>query len=148
MAAFFARPNTVSVVTSLETRFAFFFAEHNIPFAVADHLSKLVKGMMVASVKTPELVSKFGCGRTKTTRIVKDSIAPTLDDRVTTLCKERPYSLMIDESNDRGSDKLLVILVRVFDDSLGKAVTRLIDIPVCNVSTAAAIYDKMLECLE
>ena len=132
----------------METRFAYFFAEHNIPFAVSDHLSKLMKGMMAEAVKCPDVATKFSCGRTKTTRIIKSAIAPVLDSNVTALCKERPYSLMIDESNDRGGDKLLVILIRVFDDAVGTAVTRLIDIPICNVSTAAAIYDKMIECLE
>ena len=60
----------------METRSAYFFAEHNIPFAVADHLSKLMRGMMAEPVKSPEVATKFGCGRTKTTRIIKTAIAP------------------------------------------------------------------------
>ena len=102
---------------------------------------------MAEAVKCPEVATKFGCGRTKTTIIIKSAIAPVLDSNVTALCKERPYLLMIDESNDRGGEKLLAILVCVFDDAVGTAVTRLIDIPACNVSTAAAIYEKIIECV-
>ena len=96
------KPTADTNVTTMETRFAYFFAEHNIPFAVADHLSKLVRGMMAEAVKCPEVATKFGCERTKTTRIIKSAIAPVPDSNVMSLCTERAtYSLMIDESNDR-----------------------------------------------
>ena len=55
---------------------------------------------------------------------------------------------MIDESNDCCRDKLLVILVRVFDDVVGTTVTRLVDMPLGNVSTATALYDNMIDSLE
>jgi len=50
---------------------------------------------------------------------------------------------MMDESNDRGDDKMLVILARTYDCKMEKAVTRLIDMPVCNVGTAAHIFETV-----
>ena len=81
------KPSADSNVTTIETRFAYFFAERKIPFAVSDHLSKLMRGMMAEAVKCPDVATKFSCGRTKTTRIIKSAIAPVLDSNVTALCK-------------------------------------------------------------
>ena len=58
------------------------------------------------------------------------------------------YSLLVDESNDRGVNaKDLVVLLRFFDPSAMKAVTRFIDLPTANDGTAAAIFMKIDECL-
>ena len=39
---------------------------------------------------------------------------------------------MVDEINDKKSEKRLGMLVRYFDDGLGRSVTLLLDMPVCN----------------
>ena len=58
------------------------------------------------------------------------------------------YSLLIDESNDRGVEaKDLVVLVRFFDSRVMRAVTRSIGLPTANNGTAAAIFDKVNESL-
>ena len=58
------------------------------------------------------------------------------------------YSLLVDESNDRGVEaKDLVVLVRFFDRRVMRAVTRFIGLPTANDGTAAAIFDKLDECL-
>ena len=58
------------------------------------------------------------------------------------------YSLLVDESNDRGVEaKDLVVLLRFFDISVMKAVTRFIDLPTANNGTAAAIFKKIDDCL-
>ena len=58
------------------------------------------------------------------------------------------FCLLIDESNDRGVEaKYLVILLRFFDPTVMKSVTRFIDLPTTNNGTAAAIFEKVDECL-
>ena len=60
------------------------------------------------------------------------------------------FSLLIDESNDRGVEaKDLAILVRFFffDSVLMRAVTRFLDLPTANDGTVAAIFEKIDECL-
>ena len=125
-----------SKVSKAEVLFSNFVAEHNLPFAVGDHFTKLAKEMFPDS----EIAAKFSSGRMKTTRIVKDAIAPELELTVISLCKTSKFSLMIDESNNKGCDKDLVILVRLFDKELGRAVTRFVDMPVCNDGTAEGIF--------
>lgn len=52
------------------------------------------------------------------------------------------FSLLIDESTDYGCDKCLVVLVRYFDMQHW-AITRFLDMPVCNVGTGEAICEVL-----
>ena len=85
-----------------------FVAEHNLPFIVGDHFTKLVKAMFPDS----EIAKKFGCGRMKTTMMIKNANALEVTEPISKMCTNQPFSLLIDESNDDGADKNLVILVR------------------------------------
>lgn len=49
------------LVTKAEVLFAQFIAEHNLPFSVGDHLTKIVKKAFPDS----KIVEKFQCGHTK-----------------------------------------------------------------------------------
>ena len=64
-----------------------------------------------------EIAKQFSCGRTKTTAIVKQAVAPHFLDQV---MKDltNPFSILMDESNDK-NDKSCIILVRMFDSSVG-----------------------------
>ena len=97
-----------------EVLFANFVAEHNvnIPFLVADCFTRLCKAMFTDS----KIASKFVYGRTKTTQIIKRSLAPSLHQEVVEHLQSNPFSIAIDESNDRNCDKSLAILVRYFTD--------------------------------
>ena len=61
--------------------------------------------------------------------------------KVTNLCESRKFGLLCDETTDRGTEKQLVILARVFDD--GDVSTRFIDMPTCNLSTAQHLFDAL-----
>lgn len=68
-------------VTTAETLFCHFIVEHNLPMAVADHFSSLVKQMFPDS----EIAKNFACMPSKTTHIINKALAPTADDRVTSV---------------------------------------------------------------
>ena len=110
--SFFVKPTANNNVTAMETRFAYFFAEHNNPFAVADHLSKLMRGIMAEAVTCPEVATKFGCGRTKTTRIIKSAIAPsTFREKQSDYFGKKGMSVHVDvifQRNEIGKLKKLV----------------------------------------
>lgn len=126
-------------VIRAETLYSVFVAEHNIPFAVADHFTKICKQMFPDS----DIAKKFACGKTKTTQIIKRALAPSCDKTVEQLCQTYPFSIMCDESNDRGNDKNFVILVRVFDDNVGQVVTQFLDMPVCNRATGENLFGTL-----
>jgi hypothetical protein len=128
-------------VARAEALFAFFIAEHNIPFLVADHFSDLVKVMFPDS----SIAKKFRSKRTKTTHIVNQALGPYFDNKVTALCKNEKFSIMIDESNDKGDDKMLTILIRVYDETIQKISTRFLGIPTCNIGTGERIFNCLNE---
>ena len=55
-----------------EVKIANFMVEHNIPFAVADHLSPLLRDIFIDS----ETAKTYASCRTKTTSMVNMAIAP------------------------------------------------------------------------
>lgn len=56
------------------------------------------------------------------------------------ICQNQFFGLMCDESTDRGCEKQLVILVRVFDNDQSKPTTRFLAMPTCNIGSADNIY--------
>lgn len=124
-----------------------FVAEHNLSFRTGDHFTKLVKAMFPDS----EVAKGFQCSRTKTSVLTRYGSGKYYHDKlVETLSSSPPvyYSLLIDESNDRGVEaKDLVIMLRFFDNSVMMAVTRFFDLPTANIGTAAAIFAKVDESL-
>ena len=82
----------------------------------------------------------------KTTMIVNKALAPRLDADIDRLCRTGKFSLMTDESNDQGGEKVLVILARLFDPVIGKTATRFVNIPLCNIGNAENIFDAINTC--
>jgi hypothetical protein len=122
-------PTSVYSVTKAKVLFANFVAEHNLPFLVADHFSELCKVMFPDS----QFAQKFHYKRIKVTNIVNNVLGPMYDNQVTLLCKENPFSMMMDESNDSGDDKCVAILVRVFDSDIHRVTTKFLAMPICNI---------------
>ena len=126
-------------VTHAEVLFSAFVAEHNLPFAVADHFTDLCQHMFPDS----EIAKKFACRRTKTTHIINRAIAPSFDSKVTEACKTEKFSIMVDESNDQGGEKTMAILIRVADRSLKRIATRFLAMPICNIGTGQNLFNAI-----
>lgn len=140
MTAFFkAKTETPESTTTAEVMFSYFVAEHNLPTAIADHFCSLAPRMFPDSA----IAKTFKCRRTKTTMIVKRCLAVEATGPVIAHCQSGPFSVMIDESTDRNTDKRLAVLVRYFDAKTARAHTRLLDMPVCNGGTAQEIFDAL-----
>ena len=90
-----------------------------------------------------EIAKYLQCSRTKTSILTRFGNGKFCHDNLVLKLKcTKPvyFSLLIDESNDRGVEvKDLVMLLRFFDISIMKAVTRFFDLPTSNNGTAAAI---------
>lgn len=63
------------------------------------------------------------------------ALNPYFSKPVIMACQSSPFSILCDEGTDH-DDKNFAILVRVWDDQLGKPATRFLDMPVCNIGTA------------
>ena len=83
-------------------------------FLASDHASKLFKSMFPDS----KIAKNFGCARTKATAIVKKALSPHYITKVVRSLSAQPFSLLMDESNDK-VDKSCIILVRMLDQDAG-----------------------------
>ncbi|WAR15697.1 LOW QUALITY PROTEIN: hypothetical protein MAR_005802 [Mya arenaria] len=106
-----------------------FLVEHNLPYLVADHPTALVKKAFPDSA----IAQKYSCKRTKSTHI----------QSVEKLCRENMFRIMIDESNDRGDNKLLAVLVRMHDNVVQRVKTRILGIPICDTRTRKHIFSTL-----
>ena len=82
-----------------------------------------------------EAAASLTCKRTKTMQVIKGSLAPAFTKPVIERCKTGPFSLMIDESNDKTEAKCLAILVHIFEEG-NSAKTRILDMPAVPGGTA------------
>ena len=126
-------------ITTAELYFTTFIAEHNLPFLVGDHFTKLCKVMFPDS----KIADGFACGRTKSTAIMKHALSPHFNDEVSQMCQSSPFTILCDGGNDQAERKYFAIMVRYWDDKSCQAVSRFLAMPVCNVSTAEALFDAM-----
>ncbi len=136
-------PTSVDNVTKEAVLFANFVAVYNLPFFVADHFSELYKVMF----PDLQIAQKFRCKRTKITNNVNNALGPLYDSQVTLLCKENPFSVMMDESNDSGDEKCVAILVRVFDSDIHRVTTKFLAMPICNIGTGENLFNCLQEVL-
>ena len=138
------RYSVTDQVTVAEVYFSMFIAEHNLPFLAADHFSKLCKVMFPDS----KIASEYSSGRTKTTAIVKHALAPILNSRVVDQCQSSSFTILCDGGNDQLDKKYFAIMVRFWSDTARQPITQFLAMPVCNVSTAKALFDALEKELE
>ena len=62
-------------------------------------------------------------------------------------CKLNPFSILCDESNDRGANKFFAILVCIFEEGSRSVKTRFLDMSVVNIGTGQNLYDARDNCL-
>ena len=60
-----------------------FLVEHNLPFAVTDHLSPLLRNIFSDS----DIAKNYACARTKTASMINGAIAPFFQGTLTTAYK-------------------------------------------------------------
>ena len=73
--------------------------------------------------------------------IMKGCLVPAFTDPVIELCRTHPFTIMIDESNDRNLTKRLVILAHFFEGDCTKA--KLLNLPALISGTAAGIFEAV-----
>ncbi|XP_071061695.1 protein FAM200B-like [Pseudochaenichthys georgianus] len=130
-----------------EVKVAVSMVEHNVPFAVADHFSPLLKECF----KDSPTAQNYKCARTKTSCIINEAVAPHFRKELVMKMRTNPFTLITDGSNDTGREKMNPLTVRVYDSSTSKVVHRFLDMcptsgPSCG--TAEVIYQKMDEALQ
>ena len=131
--------NEKESVTQSEMRWVTFLVEHNVALLASDHVS-VVKQICPDS----DLAKKMSCGRTKATYLLRHGICEELFDRLLQRLRRNEsndtfFSLMLDESNEAGARKFLIILIRYFDEDTNKVKTDIYRLPQIDDGKAATL---------
>lgn len=100
--------NLDEAVKKAELHMAAFVSEHNLSFNVMEHLPSLIKTICPDS----EIAKKIQCSRTKCSALIKNVIGKHNEKNIYDILKSTKFSLIIDESTDRGCTKHLAVVAR------------------------------------
>ncbi|XP_068225057.1 protein FAM200C-like [Palaemon carinicauda] len=128
-----------SKVNEAELRLAAFITEHDLPMTVADHLPQLVNAMCPDS----KIAKEIKCARTKVTALINHVTGEENKAKLINHLKENKFSLIVDESTDKGCIKHLCMVARVMVEN---------DVKDCFLgliplkdATAASLYNHVVE---
>ncbi|XP_026732235.1 uncharacterized protein LOC113497004 [Trichoplusia ni] len=140
-------------ITEAELKMSAFFATHNLAFKVMDHLVPTLKSCFPDSTICQGMQMK----RTKCTQIVTNVIGAAHEEEICEKLKKVKFSILTDESTDM-SCKTSCIMVRFYDSTAGRIVSRLYDLhdvfPKGDVAaaeegaTGARLYELMISSLK
>ena len=122
-----------------EVKVVRFLAEHNLPFATADHLGPLFKAIFPDS----KIAKAYSCSKTKASCILNHAIVPDLRSILIDQMKKSCYSIATDGSNDQGLQKMNPVMVQLFDINQHKVVTKFFDMCPSTSSTAVGIFNAI-----
>jgi hypothetical protein len=129
-----------------ELKLAGLVAANNLPFRVMDSLGPLCKDLFPDSKIAQGLAIK----RMKTTHVVKNALGVTfLELLYQNLRKPGNYfSLIMDETTDRGSSKQCALTVIYTDETTGSVKTNFFDMYEVASSTAEELFKSLIKSIE
>lgn len=125
-------------VKEAEIRLAAFITEHNLPFNVMGHLVDVVK----AACDDSQIAKNVSCGRTKCTAIVKNVLGEQSRQDICELLRRQKFSLLVDESTDKGTVKHLSLVARVMNAN-GDVVDAFLDLVPVSDGTAQSLFSSL-----
>lgn len=139
MSSFVSRPTETStkelqVVKTAEIKLAAFFAENNVAFQLVDKLAPLLKEIFNDS----NIAQKVQLHRHKCTSIVKNIIAPVELEETVQIIQNNPFSVLVDDSTDISTRKLLCILGRFVHPEDWKIHTILLELKAIDATDCSA----------
>ena len=72
--------------------------------------------------------------------MITHELAPAVNKPLIKACKEQPFTIICDGGNDNFAKKYFGVIVRLWDDKLGKVITRFLDAPACNIATGKTLF--------
>ena len=93
--------------------------QHNLSISVADHLDQLFKNIFPDS----PIACSYACTKTKTFCIINKAFQPYYHKQIIDYCKNHPFTVGHDGSNDTGVQKMNPIAVRIFDINRSKTIS-------------------------
>lgn len=116
MTSFLAIDPSIMQLQRKELTFAYHSARHQVSTRTADCTSKLVNKLFD---------SKFSCGATKTSALVRNVISPEIEINVMKTLEKINFVTLITDTSNRKADKMLPVMVRGFDEEKGVQIFKL-----------------------
>ena len=112
--------------------------EHNLPFLLMDHLPGLLRHALPDS----KIAKEVKCAQTKSTAVVKHAIAPATHKNMLSMVNLSPaFSLLMDESTDRGVVKGEGTLIRYYDEFTLQIATGILGLQEVPQANASNLFD-------
>ncbi|XP_057324621.1 uncharacterized protein LOC130667150 [Microplitis mediator] len=126
-----------------ELQIAAFIAEHT-SINTVHHLTELLKKIDPKS----DVFNNMKLHRTKCAMLMKNILGPCMLEDLVNDVKECPYSLIIDESTDISTEKVLCIMIRYFSKKKKKIITTFYRLVKISDATANGIHSALTKQLE
>ncbi|GBN21498.1 Nuclear transcription factor Y subunit gamma [Araneus ventricosus] len=121
-----------------------FVAENSLPFPLTPKLVELCQTL----TKDRPALSKLKMERTAATYITGHGVAKTMREELVTKLNKNYFSMNVDEATNINGDKIINVLVRVYDDEKEKIITAHLGSIKENISTANHIFLHLKELLD
>ncbi|CAG5059967.1 unnamed protein product [Parnassius apollo] len=122
--------------------------EHNIPFRVMDHVREVISRAFHDS----EIAKRFSCRRTKSAAIAYNVLGNNFEEKMLAELRPRPeneterspvFSLIIDESTDVSTTKVLAVAVKYYSEKLQSPQTKFLCMVDLKGDTAQDLFDSL-----
>ena len=125
----------------LELALSVMCAKNHLPISLMDFLPPILKKFVPESA----IVQNMKSGRTKTTGLIRNVIAPAGEEALVKTLQKQHFSITVDEATDRTTTKFMAIIVKYYSKERGKPVDEFFSIPVVTNATAEGLKDLVLE---
>lgn len=140
--SFFDKKNVKDATKRAELKMCALLAYNNLPFALMDVLSPLCANIFPDS----EIAKSVSLKRTKATHMIKYGLGEQCSQKMCSALAEQGcfFSLIMDETTDKGTIKQCAFTVIYYCNSAKKVVTKFFDMVENSVGTA----EELFKCLQ
>lgn len=131
-------------VCDLKVRICSFIAEHDLSFTVAQPLVNLMQSVF----KDKSALSRLSVSNAHASYLCTHGIAAHWKNELSTKLKTKMFSLNADEATDGNMDRILNVLVRYFDEDIGKVATQHLASRKMNIADALTITHTLTDILQ
>nr|XP_015839954.1 PREDICTED: uncharacterized protein LOC107398907 isoform X1 [Tribolium castaneum] len=124
-------------ITKAETKIVTFFCENNIPFALADKFTELLKDDVF---KNPDVLRGLKLKRTKGTELANKVLGPEAKLYISNKLTTEKQSLIIDETTDVSTKKSLVINSRFYNSDVKAVKDHFVELVEVEDSSANSLF--------
>ena len=128
-------------VRHAELQLAIFTACH-MSFQAVDHLGEVITHNGEGSP-----LGRIKLHRTKCSKLVTEVVAPALKEELREDIKGKKFAVLIDESTDVASHKLLCVVLRYFSEREGQILTEFLDLLQVVEATGEVLFNALKESL-